>query len=133
MSLKSKRIKQIKEKSNSFELAKTACMAAYDKKGEDITLLDVSKLTVIADYFLIITANSAPQIQSIAKSIVENLENYNINLISKEGLPDSDWTILDFGEIIIHIMSKDERAFYKLESFWRNATFIDNKLWKKAS
>ena len=129
------RTKNRKEKqiNYSLDLALTACKAANDKKGENIALLDVSKLTVISDYFLIISANSKPHLQSLSRHIEDTLSKLNINLVSKEGINNNTWAVLDFGEVIVHIMMENERSYYKLESFWRNATFVDNKLWKKAS
>lgn len=129
---KQKNQKNIQE-FNSIDLAKLACEVAYNKKGEDIILLDVSKLTIISDYFLIITGNSKPHIQSLAKNIEEKLSELNYKLISKEGISNSGWVVLDFGELIVHIMTEEERTYYKLESFWRNADFINTKLWRKAS
>ena len=126
--------KRNKEQTNySLDLALLACKAANDKKGENIVLLDVSKLTVISDYFLIISANSKPHLQTLSRYISDTLSKSNTTLISKEGIDNSTWAILDFGELIVHIMLEGERSFYKLESFWRNATSMDNKLWKKAS
>lgn len=131
---KSKTNNRKKEQTNySLGLALTACKAANDKKGENIVLLDISKLTVISDYFLIISANSKPHLQTLSRYILDTLLKSNTTLISKEGTDNSTWAILDFGELIVHIMLESERSFYKLESFWRNATFMDNKLWKKAS
>lgn len=140
LNIKANRIK--KEKKNelkfksidrSYEFAIAACKAASEKKAENITLLNVSKLTVISDYFLIITANSKPHINSLARFLEESLRKLNLQLISKEGVTDNTWSVLDFGDIIVHIMLEKERNLYKLESFWRNATFIDDKLWKKVS
>lgn len=129
------RTKKCKEEQTSYSLglALLACKAASDKKGENIVLLDVSKLTVISDYFLIISANSKPHLHALSRYIEDALSELNSKLISKEGINDNTWAVLDFGEIIVHIMMENERNFYKLESFWRNANFVDNKLWKKAS
>ena len=133
----------LKRKTNTRKKTKTelsdldymfiAANAADEKKGENILLLDVSKLTVISDYFLIITAKSTPQIEAIAKSIEETLSKLNYKMISKEGFVGSNWVVLDFGNLIVHIMNEKERAYYKLEKFWSNATIIDKKKWEKAS
>lgn len=120
-----------KLETNDLNLACTAANAAEEKKGENILLLDVSKLTIVTDYFVILTAKSMPQIQAIANHIEEKLSSLNYRLNSKEGLSNSNWVILDFGSLIVHIMSEKERNYYKLERFWSNATFIDNKKWKK--
>ena len=118
---------------NHLSIAFLAAKIAEEKKGENILLLDVSKLTVLSDCFLIVTAKSMPQINAIAKSIEENLRSANCRLISKEGFVDSNWVVLDFGNLIVHIMNEKERSYYKLEKFWSNAIVIDNKIWEKAS
>ena len=123
----------LKYKNEHLSSALIAASAAEEKKGESILLLDVSKLTIITDYFLMITAKSSPQIQAIAKYLEEKLCKLNCKLISKEGYIQSNWLVLDFGNIVVHIMNEEERNYYKLERFWSNATLIDKKLWKKAS
>lgn len=134
------RLNRKKEKKSKLKLgtqdtnyAFIAAKAAEEKKGEEIVLLDVSRLTIVADYFLIIGAKSAAQIEAIANNIHQKLELLNHTLISKEGQPTSQWVILDYGNLIVHIMHENERAYYKLERFWSNARLIDNKVWKKAS
>ena len=120
-------------KDNHLKYVYVAAKAGEEKKGENILLLDVSKLTTISDYFLIITAKSIPQIEAIATCIEENLGELNYNLISREGFVNSNWVVLDFGNLVVHIMNERERDYYKLERFWSNASLIDNKIWKKAS
>ena len=113
-----------------------ACLAANlasEKKGDNILLLDVSKLTVVSDYFVVVTAHSTPQVEAIAKHIEENLSKLNYKPISKEGFVASNWVVLDFGNVVVHIMNEHERNYYKLEQFWSNATPIEKKQWKKAS
>ena len=121
------------KEANHLSIALLAAKIAEEKKGENILLLDVSKLTVISDCFLIVTAKSMPQINAIAKSIEESLRSVNYRLISKEGFVDSNWVVLDFGNLIVHIMNEKERNYYKLEKFWSNATLVDEKQWQKAS
>ncbi|MBI3590401.1 MAG: ribosome silencing factor [Candidatus Melainabacteria bacterium] len=123
----------LKEENNDLMFAYTAAKAAEEKKGEKVLLLDVSRLTVVADYFLIISAKSTPQIQALANHIEERLTKFNYQMISKEGFIDSNWIVLDFGNLVVHIMHERERDYYKLERFWSNAVLIDNKAWKKAS
>lgn len=125
--------KNIKQLNNDLKIVYTAAKAAEEKKGENIIILDVSKLTVISDYFLIIGARSTPQIEAIARFIEEKLDELNCSLISKEGFVSSNWIVLDYGNFVVHIMHEKERNYYKLERFWSNATLVDNKIWKKAS
>ncbi len=125
--------KKIKQEFDDLKYAFIAANIAEEKKGEDILLLDVSRLTIIASYFLIITAKSQPQIQAISTNIVERLTKENHTLISQEGFVNSNWIVLDFGNLVVHIMNNKERDYYKLERFWSNAKIIDRKQWKKAS
>lgn len=122
-----------KYEDKDLSIVLTAAEAAEDKKGENIVLLDVSKLTTLSDYFLIVTANTTVQIQAVAKHIEATLKELGLTLVSKEGFVASNWVVIDFGNIVVHIMTEKEREYYKLERFWSNATIIDKKLWKKAS
>ena len=140
MKLKQKKKSKAYEKKSNFKLEKDdkylACLAAHassEKKAEDILLLDVSKLTVVGDYFLIVTAKSTPQIEAIAKNVEETLLKHNYQLVSKEGIGFSNWIVLDFGNIIVHVMGEKERTYYRLEQFWSNGEVVDKKLWEKAS
>lgn len=125
--------RNLKEENPDLKIAYLAATLAEEKKGEDVLLLNVSRLTVISDYFLIVTAKSAAQIEAIANNIEQKLESLNYKLLSKEGFVLSNWLILDFGNLVVHIMHEKERNYYKLERFWSNATAIERKLWKKAS
>lgn len=138
MEIKSKRTikdsKKLKPKEIATkELLYEAANAAEDKKGTEILLLDVSKLTVISDYFLLITANSSPQARAIANNIEVKLKELERRVETKEGSKDNSWVVLDYGDMVVHIMTPEIRDFYKLERFWSNAIIIDNKTWKKAS
>ena len=123
----------LKSKNEDLSHVLLAAEAAEDKKGENIVLLDVSKLTTVSDYFLVVTANSTAQIQAIAKHVENTLKDLGLILVSKEGFVASNWVVVDFGNIVVHIMTEKERDYYKLERFWSNATIIDKKLWQKAS
>ena len=138
LKVKSKEITQRNKNKSKFEnndlrYLYLAANAAFEKKGEDILLLDVSRLTTIADYFLIVSAKSQAQIEAIAKNIEERFSKTSYHLLSKEGFPTSNWIILDFGNIVVNIMNWQVRDYYKLERFWSNATIINSNLWKKAS
>ena len=123
----------LKEESKDLNFAYIAANAAEEKKGENILLLDVSKLTTISDYFLIVTAKSTSQVEAVSSYIEEKLTELNYKLVSKEGFVTSNWIVLDFGNLVVHVMHQKERDYYKIERFWSNATLIDNKLWKMAS
>lgn len=115
---------------NNLDIAGLAAYAASEKKGENILLLDVSKLTIVGDYFLIVTARSSVQVDAIANHVEETLLKADYKLLSKEGLTFSSWVILDFGNLVIHVMGNKERDYYKLEQFWGNAEIINKKIWE---
>jgi ribosome-associated protein len=106
------------------QLAKTAADTASDKKASDVLLLDVRDITTIADYFIICSASNARQIQAIAEAIDEELGKQGARLLNREGVADSGWILLDFGDVIIHIFGAQEREYYRLERLWGEAKTI---------
>ena len=107
------------KKDNFLKLAKVVVKIAEDKKGENIVLLDVKELTEITNYFVIVTANSMPQINAIANEIEKTLKyDYETEVLRRDGGATVNWKVLDFGGIIIHIMSQDLRTLYNLENIW---------------
>ena len=107
------------KRDNFLKIAKVAVKIAEDKKGENIVLLDVKELTEITNYFVIVTANSMPQINAIADEIEKTLKyDYETEVLRRDGGATVNWKVLDFGGIIIHIMSQDLRSLYNLENIW---------------
>lgn len=96
--------------------------AIEDKKGFDLKVLDISNLTSIADYFVIVSGNSSNQVMSIADEVESKmfLENYHM-IANKEGYQSARWILLDYGDIIVHVFHKDEREFYNLERLWSHS------------
>jgi len=95
--------------------------AAEEKKGSQILRIAVGEVSVLADYFVIITGQSRPQVRAIANSIAESAYIENFTLRHAEGLGDSSWILQDFGFVIVHIFLPQERQFYQLEAFWGHA------------
>jgi ribosome-associated protein len=106
------------------QMARAAADAASDKKASDVLLLDVREITTIADYFVICSGNNARQIQAIADAIEEALKEQGARLFNREGVADTGWLLLDFGDIIIHIFSPAEREYYRLERLWNEAKTV---------
>lgn len=105
-------------------LARTIVDLASDKKAEDVVLLDIRDITVIADYFVICSGNNSRQIQAIAESIDEELGKQGVALLHREGNPETGWILLDFGDVIVHIFSPQEREYYRLERLWSEAKTV---------
>ena len=108
------------------EVIKTIYNAIEDKKGEDIRILDISNVTVIADYFVIATGNNPNQVQAIADNVSEELfKKHGLTVKQTEGYNSASWILMDYGDYIIHIFDKEERFFYDLERIWRDGKEIN--------
>ena len=110
-------------KINFSKLAKLAKQIAEDKKGENVVVLDVRKKTEITNYFVIATANSMPQINAIVNEIEKTFkEDFDVKVLRRDGGKNAiNWKVLDFGGIIVHVMSQDLRCLYNLESIWKKS------------
>ena len=110
----------------SKELALQIADAAEDKKAEDVVLLDVSEVSYLADYFIIITGFSGTQLKAIAESIDERIETkYNRLPVRVSGKREGNWIVLDYEDVIVHIFLPEEREYYNLEAFWGHAERIE--------
>ncbi|AFZ47614.1 iojap-like protein [Cyanobacterium stanieri PCC 7202] len=115
---------------DSKELALIIADAADDRKGEDIKILDVSELSYLADYFVIITGFSLPQLRAISLSIEGKVsEKMGIEPVRVEGKSEGNWILHDYGDVIAHIFLPEAREYYGLEAFWGRAKTIDNDEW----
>ncbi len=110
------------KKIDFLKLAKKAVKIAEDKKGENVVLLDVQEKTPITNYFVIATANSMPQINAIINEIEKTFKyDYSVEVLRRDGGNSAvNWKVLDFGGIIIHVMSQDLRQLYNLEHIWES-------------
>lgn len=108
----------------AYELAKTISKALEDKKGIDVTLLEVGKQTVLADYFVICTGSSNTHVKSLADEVEFKTAEQGIKPNHIEGFSDNTWTLMDFGTVIAHIFTKEGREFYKLEKLWKDASAV---------
>ncbi len=93
-----------------------------EKKGTDITLLDIRDQAVFADYFLLCNGDNARQLSALASSIAEEAKkNARILPLGVEGEPESDWLLVDFGDLIVHVFAPEKRNYYNLEELWSQA------------
>jgi len=109
---------------DSAQLAKVAVDVASDKKASDIILLDIREVTTIADYFVICSGNNPRQIQAIADAVDEELGKQGANVLHREGVAETGWVLLDFGDVIVHIFGAKEREYYRLERLWSEAKTV---------
>ncbi len=96
-----------------------------DEKAQEILVLDVQGLTLIADYFIICTGNATTHIQAIAEGVQERMRE-ELHLRSKaEGVKDSNWMLLDYWDVVLHVFSEERRRFYDLERLWSDAARVE--------
>jgi len=111
---------------DSKEMAKIAYDALADKKGINIRVIDISKVSVIADYFIIASGSSKNQVQALADNVTEELEKAGLNCKQAEGYHTANWILLDFNDIIVHVFNEEDRIFYDLERIWKDGTLIND-------
>lgn len=109
----------------SKDMAKIACAALEEKKAEDIRVIDIHEITVLADYFIIANGNNRNQVQALVDNVQEALYKQGYESKQVEGYNTGSWILLDYGDIIIHVFSKEDRLFYDLERIWRDGKFVD--------
>ena len=111
------------ETAEALGMARRIVDLASDKLASDIVLLDIRGVSLIADYFVICTAGSDRQTSAILKDLSEKLlEEFGRKPLHTEGKGDSGWVLLDYGDVIVHIFSPQQRTFYNLEQLWASAT-----------
>ena len=104
------------------QLALEITVAAEEKKAADIVLLQVGDVSYLADYFVIITGFSRTQLNAIAESIEDHLEQeHNLRPVRVSGKKEGGWVVQDYGDVIVHIFLPEEREYYNLEAFWGHA------------
>lgn len=109
----------------SRELAKIACHALSEKKAEDIRIIDISEISVLADFFVIANGTNPNQIQAMVDAVDEELSKAGQNARQIEGNQHSSWVLMDYGDIIVHVFSREDRLFYDLERIWRDGKMIE--------
>ena len=105
----------------SRELALYAVQLASEKKGHDLKLIEVGRVSIVADYFLICTGNTAIQVKAICEHLLEGLKQKGTYTLRVEGLKEAWWVVLDYGFLVIHVFQPEARAFYDLERLWYEA------------
>jgi ribosome-associated protein len=110
---------------DSKKLAGNITDFIFNKKGFDVKILDLRKLTAMADYFVICSADSDTQVKAIADEIDKNLKEEGIRLWHKEGYKGLNWVLLDYVDVVVHIFKKDVRTYYNLERLWGDAPLVN--------
>ena len=109
----------------SKEMIKIAYNAIDDKKGMDISIIDISEISVLADYFIIAGGSNINQIKAIADNVVEQLGKEDVHPKSIEGYNYANWILMDYKDIVVHVFNQDDRLFYDLERIWRDGKTVN--------
>ena len=99
-------------------IKETAVAALEDLKGKDIVSLDVSELSDVMDTLVICTGTSSRQVKSLADNVVEEGKKAGVRPIGVEGMDQGEWVLVDYGDLVVHVMQADVRGFYDLEKLW---------------
>lgn len=110
---------------NAKELTKIIVNALEDKKAEDVKIIDITKISVIADYFILASGNNRNQVQALADNVEEFCGKAGQHVRQIEGYDSANWILMDYSDVIVHIFSKEDRLFYDLERIWRDGESIE--------
>jgi len=108
----------------ALALARRIVDLAEDKKASDIVLLEIGRMTTMADYFVICSGASERQLGAIADGIASGLRDEGVRPVGREGSSTAHWVLLDYGSVIVHVMAPPERDYYQLERLWADAPLL---------
>ena len=106
-------------------MAQIACKAIDDKKGQDIKIIDIHNVSVIADYFVIASGTNSNQVQAIVDNVEAQLGRAGFEAKQIEGNRNSSWILMDYGDVIVHVFDEENRLFYDLERIWRDGKVLE--------
>lgn len=109
----------------SREMARLACRALDEKKGENICVIDIRDVSVIADYFIIANGSNSNQVGALVDSVEEELGKAGYHVKQREGYGSGSWVLMDYADIIVHVFDKENRLFYDLERIWKDGKRIE--------
>lgn len=122
------------DNTDSKLLASVIARVLDDKLGKDITILNISNVSSLADYFVIVTGDSTPQVKSLMESVKESIKKSFERLpIRMENDNKNRWNLLDYGDVVVHILHREERETYAIEKFWNHAFSVTDDEWKELS
>ena len=119
---------------DSNEFACALAQFLDDKLGKDITILNISNISSLADYFVIASGDSTPQVKALMESVKDKTKKIFQRLpLRSENDIKNRWNLLDYGDVVVHILHKEERQTYALEKFWSHAFSISEDQWRKTA
>jgi len=122
------------EKITSKKFASAIARILDDNKAKDIVILDVEKVCSLSDFFIIATATSSTQVRGLTETIKKKIKEIFTRLpLGSEIEKVNSWNLIDYGEVVVHIMTPQQRETYKIEQFWNHALKIDREIWEENS
>lgn len=109
----------------TLQQAKETAKILSEKKGLDIKVIEISDVSVIADYMVIATGNSSTHVKALADEVEEQLDDMGVSVSHIEGYRSNSWILLDYIDIIVHVFSNEAREYYDLERLWEDGTDVD--------
>lgn len=120
------------EELNSKKLACIIAGTLDDKLGKEITILNISNVSSLADYFVIVTGDSTPHVKALMEHTKDRIKNLFQKLpVRTENDAKNRWNLLDYGDVVVHILHRDERETYAIEKFWNHAFSIPEAEWRE--
>lgn len=117
---------------DSKAILETTVKAADGKRAENIVALDMEKVSLLADYFVIMNADSKRQVDAIADEIIEQNEKNGVEIHHVEGQRAAEWVLIDLGDVVVNVFQTDQRKFYNLEKLWSEADVVEIEQWVEA-
>lgn len=119
---------------DSKKLASIIARTLDDKLGKDISILNIAHVSSLADYFVIVTGDSTPQVKALMETVKDRIKKlFSRSPIRMENDTKNRWNLLDYGDVVVHILHRDERETYAIEKFWNNAFSVSEAEWKELS
>lgn len=119
---------------SSYKLASIIARILDNKQAKDITILNISNVSILSDYFVLCSADTTTQVKALTSNVREKVkELFERTPAGEENDQKNRWNLLDYGDVIVHILHKEERQFYAIEKFWSHACTIDREDWMKES
>lgn len=119
---------------DTYKLTSVIARIIDEKLGEDITILNISNVSVLADYFVICSANTSTQVRAITGYVKESVKKVFGRLPSGEETDKKNrWNLLDYGDVVVHVLHKEERETYAIEKFWNHGFKVEQEKWMAES
>lgn len=104
---------------------KSSCRSIKGKKGYDVKVIDISEISILADYFIIANGSNANQVQAMVDNVEEQMYKAGFDDPKVEGYNNASWILLDYNDVVLHIFDEESRSFYNLERLWRDGKEVD--------